>query len=92
MAHGTHPDPARVEATTAILLDAARERGMPISGDLRIREDDLADLLGITLGYLRQLRSEGKGPPAYLVPLAGGRVTYRLPEAAAWIESRREVT
>ena len=80
----------RIEATARMLLEAARELQFFVSGDGRVSEPDAAELLGYKPKYLGQMRSEGKGPPAYAVGLAGCRVSYRLVDMAAWIEGHRE--
>lgn len=81
---------ALTEATLLMLREAVRESDMPMTGDGRVREADAAQLLGYDSRYLKQLRQEGRGPPAYGLGMAGGRVSYRLSDLAAWIESRRE--
>jgi hypothetical protein len=77
----------RVATTTELLLAAARERDMRITGDGRVSESDLEQLLGYSERYLRQLREEGKAPPCYRL---NGRPSYRICDAAAWIEAGRE--
>lgn len=80
----------RVEATAAMLSEAAREASMTVSGDGRVCERDAEALLGYARRYLRQLRDEGRGPSAYPIGVGGGRVSYRLADLAAWIESSRD--
>lgn len=79
-----------VEATTAALESAAREGNIFMSGDCRVSEADAAALLGYSPNHFRQLRAEGKGPPAYMLGLNGSRISYRIRDLAIWIESRRE--
>jgi hypothetical protein len=79
-----------IEATTHALTIAANEAALFVSGDGRVSEADAAGLLGYSANYLRQLRGEGKGPAAYSIGINGGRISYRLADLAAWIESRRE--
>jgi hypothetical protein len=79
-----------VEATTAALTAAANESQLFVSGDGRVSEADAAGLLGYSANYLRQMRQEGKGPAAYSIGINGGRISYRLSDLAALIESRRE--
>lgn len=83
-------DEARVESCARLLLDAAIEHGMGLTGDHRISEGDAAVLLGLHPGSLKNLRAEGCGPVAYRAPTGGCRWSYRLSDLAAWIEARRE--
>lgn len=79
----------RADATADLLLLQARKEGYWISGDGRIGESDLAELLGMTPGALANKRREGNAPPAYTLGGGGHRVTYRLTDAARWLESHR---
>ena len=79
-----------IEATTHALTIATNEAQLFVSGDGRVSEADAAGLLGYSASYMRQLRAEGKGPAAYAIGINGGRISYRLADLAAWIESRRE--
>jgi hypothetical protein len=83
-------DADRIEATARMLEASAQEAHMFASGDGRVSEADAATLLGYAPNYLRQLRSEGKGPPAYSLGLNGCRVSYRFVDIAQWIEARRD--
>lgn len=80
----------RVDRCTRLLLEAARENGMAISGDGRVSEVDAARLLALSAGHLKNLRAVGEGPPAYVRGLAGYRISYRVEDLAAWIESGRD--
>ncbi|MGY6517384.1 MAG: hypothetical protein ACXIUZ_01590 [Lysobacteraceae bacterium] len=80
----------RIEATAAALLDAAREREIPLTADLRVAEKHAAELLGFAAAYLKQMRAEGKAPTAYGIGCHGARVSYRIADLAAFIEARRE--
>lgn len=80
----------RVEATTVLLATAAVAEGLDVSADMRIGEKDAAQLLGYTAGHLKAMRLEGKGPVNYQRGMAGSRVSYRLTDLSAWIESGRE--
>jgi len=80
----------RVDRCTRLLLEAARENGLAISGDGRVSEVDAARLLALSAGHLKNLRAAGEGPPAYTRGLAGSRVSYRLEDLAAWVESGRD--
>jgi len=74
----------RVEATTQLLLSAAREAGVFVSGDWRISERDAAPLIGYTNpDSLKNARYEGRAPTHCH---RNGRVTYRLCDLARWIE------
>lgn len=73
------------------MFAAAREASMFISGDGRISESNMAMLIGYSPGHLKQLRTTGRGPPAYRLGLNGCRVSYSIAEVAAWIEEQREI-
>jgi hypothetical protein len=79
----------RTEVTLGLLRAAAIRQNMTMSGDERICEADVAVLLGYDPKYIRQLRIEGRGPPAYRLGLANARVSYRLHDVAEFIELRR---
>ena len=79
---------SRVEATARLLLAAAREAGMAVTGDERVGEADAAALLGFgNPCSLKNARSEGRAPDFYRV---AGRVTYRIQDLAHWLETARE--
>lgn len=80
---------AAVEVCAEVLFKAARDAGFWISPDLRVGLRDAARLLGLSPGHLRNLVSEGKGPPTYRLGGAGHRVTVHLFDLAEWRESRR---
>ena len=82
----------RVERCARLLMAAARETGMTVSGDGRVSEADAARLLALSAGHLKNLRAAGEGPTAYNRGLAGSRVSYRLEDLAAWVESGRDRT
>jgi hypothetical protein len=52
---------ARVAITAGLLLAAAQEAGMMITGDMRVAEQDAATLLGLSPRYLAQLRRNQAG-------------------------------
>jgi hypothetical protein len=81
----------RIAATEAALLTAARDAGMPVTGDGRVRECDAAALLGYGVETLAKKRAAGTGPSAYGRGFAGARVSYRLEDLAIWIEEGREI-
>jgi len=63
---------------------------MFVTGDGRVSESDLAALLGYSVSRLKQMRSEGGGPPCFRIGINGCRVSYRLAEVAQWIERNRQ--
>lgn len=69
------------------LADRIRKSGVWVSWDLRITEQTAAQLIGVTQRTLRSWRDEGRGP-AY-VAAEKRRLTYRIADVLAWIESRR---
>ena len=77
----------RVDSTAATLREAAKERGFWISVDDRIGEADMAALLGMTPASLANKRRAGTAPSSFALGGGGHRVTYRLTDAAAWLES-----
>lgn len=82
---------SRVAATERLLLQSCEEQGHTLTGDMRVSEAAAAELLGITASYLKQKRGEGAAPPAYARGVGDRtRVSYRLSDLAAWIESARE--
>jgi hypothetical protein len=78
-------DPAEIEA---MLRDSLDRWGIEMTGDQRVFEDSAARLLGYSALYLRNRRTEGKGPRAIKV---GGRISYRLPDIARWIADNTEL-
>lgn len=80
----------RAADTAQTLLAAARDAGMVITGDLRIKECDAAVLLGYAPETLAQKRTQGSGPVAYGRGFGGARVSYRLDDLARWIEAGRD--
>lgn len=77
------------DATADLLRREAIAAGYWLSADGRIGESDLAALLGITSGALANRRREGTAPPAFNLGGGGHRITYRLIDAARWLESHR---
>lgn len=77
------------DATTELLRREALAAGYWISADGRIGEADLAALLGMTSGALANKRREGTAPPSYALGGGGHRITYRIADAALWVESHR---
>lgn len=81
---------SRAAQTARALEKAAREAKMFVSGDGRVSEADCGKLLGYSAQYLRQMRSEGRGPEAFRLGVSGSRLSYRLIDVAMWIERNRE--
>ncbi|MCK1431067.1 hypothetical protein [Bradyrhizobium sp. 87] len=81
----------RVADTAAALLASARDAGMTITGDSRIKECDAAVLLGYAPDTLAKKRTQGSGPAAYSRGFGGARISYRIDDLAQWIEAGREV-
>ncbi|MBM9912749.1 MULTISPECIES: hypothetical protein [Stenotrophomonas] len=80
----------RADATAALLRQQAEHHGLWLSADGRIGEADLAKLIGIAPGTLANKRREGTSPPWYAIGGGGHRITYRLVEAARWLEAYRK--
>ena len=81
----------RCQTTTRMLAEACQEHAFTITGDMRISEAAVADLLGITQAAMKQKRIEGRAPRAYGIGTGNGsRVSYRLADIAAWIEASYE--
>jgi hypothetical protein len=76
--------------TLKLMVAASKAAGFTLSADLRVGERDAAHLLGYSAGYLKTLRQEGKGPASYLRGLGGCRISYRLSDLVAWVESARD--
>jgi len=79
-----------IESTMAMLLYAVKRDSIPVSADMRVREQDAARMVGYSPGSFKNLRGEGKGPIFYYRPVAGSKVSYRLMDLAMWIEEHRE--
>lgn len=79
----------RIAATARMLEAACRESGHSITGDGRVGDVAAADLLGFTTSTLANWRTAGQGPTHFRIGGHGHRVTYRLTDLAAWIESSR---
>jgi hypothetical protein len=77
--------PSRCEATERLLLEAVREAGRWISGDLRVKEETAAWLLGLSPASLANKRAEGTAPRFYRL----GQISYRLSDIAEHIEAAR---
>lgn len=84
-------DKAAIGAAARALLDAAKARGMAVSEDMRVSEEDLATLLGMTKKCLANQRRSNDGPPHYWISVGGSKVSYRLTDAVVWMENRRRV-
>jgi hypothetical protein len=80
----------RIEATEHALLAAAQAAGMAVTGDRRISEADLAALLHLSIAHLKSMRLQGEGPTVFHVGMNGCRRSYRLSDAARWIEIGRD--
>lgn len=81
---------AAIDAVTAVLRVAAIEGGIALSGDGRVSEEGAAMLLGYSQGHLKRMRQEGNGPVCFHIGMNGSRLSYRLGDLAAFIESMRE--
>jgi hypothetical protein len=82
------PDLAeRIADCLATLEGTARASATPVTGDGRVSEADAAGLIGLAAGTLRNWRNGHSPLPFYR---AGGRITYRLSDLAAYIEKARE--
>ena len=84
----------RVAVTLGLLVQAAREAGYSISGDLRVSEQHAALLMGCAPDTLAKKRKVGRAdsaPKAYKIGLGGCRVSYKLLDIALFIESRRDI-
>lgn len=77
----------RISATVTRLEAWCAEHGRWVSPDKRVREDVAAEILGMAPGTMRNRRA-ALAPvlPCYQV---SGRVTYRLDDLAALVESSR---
>ena len=71
--------------TFQMLLEAAREHQMTLSGDFRVSEADAEALLGYAPRTLRRLREHGRAPRHYKL---GNRCSYRLHDLANWVDGR----
>jgi hypothetical protein len=81
---------ALVEATKAMLLEAACEAGMAPTGDGRLGEANVARLLSMACETLAKRRVGGKAPRHYKLPVGAARISYRLEDVVAWLVMRRE--
>ncbi|WP_372972426.1 hypothetical protein [Marinobacter sp.] len=79
------------DTITAALLEQAQAKGMTVSADQRVGEADAAKLLAIKQRALRAARQEGRGPVSYSLPVGSARISYSLPDLAAFILKRRKV-
>lgn len=52
----------------------------------RMSEQELADLLGLTVGSLRQYRWRGQGPAYEKI---GQRIWFRVADVEAWLDRHR---
>lgn len=80
----------RADATAALLRRQAERHGMWISADGRVGETDLAKLVGIAPGTLANKRREGTAPESYALGGGKHKITYRLIDAARWLEAHRQ--
>lgn len=80
-------DADRIEACRRALEANCRGSGVFITGDGRIAEEDAAVLLGFSVKTMQNKRQDGSA--AVWFGGRGRRVTYRLADLAAWIESGR---
>lgn len=79
-----------IDQTTAQLERACRERGQWVSHDGRVYDDVAAEILGRTVGTLANWRANGGAGVPFFRAGRRGRVTYRLRDLAAYIESTRD--
>lgn len=79
-----------IDATAAMFLATAQQLGIVVTGDRRVSEASAALLLGYSKGHLKRIRQEGNGPVCFHVGMNGSRLSYRLSDLAAFIESMRE--
>jgi|GEM_PF-2895913 len=80
--HANADDWGAVERTAA-RLDL---QGVWVSADLRVSDSTAADLLGVGPRTLRDWRQDGWGPTYVCADRA--RITYRLADLLAWVNSR----
>jgi hypothetical protein len=84
------PDRETVLQTADALRVCAEKNKIAMTADQRVSEADAAALLCISRDSLKNLRAEGSAPVSYRASVGGCRISYRLYDLAAWIESRRE--
>lgn len=84
------PDRETVLKTADALRVCAEKNQIAMSADQRVSEADAATLLCMGRDSLKNLRQEGGAPASYRASIGGCRISYRLYDLAAWIESRRE--
>ncbi|HZF97724.1 MAG TPA: hypothetical protein VEY92_05695 [Pseudoxanthomonas sp.] len=72
-----------------LLQDVAQQNRYWMSGDGRIGERDLEQILNWSPGALKNKRGQGSAPPYYRVGGGGHQVTYRLIDVALWLEEQR---
>jgi hypothetical protein len=80
----------RIESTVAAWREWCLAQGLYVSPDDRVSETTCALLIGHKAAYLRQMRTEGRGPVAYARGVDGCRISYRLADAAQWLEAGRD--
>lgn len=80
----------RIAQTAEQLREACERKGIFITVDDRVGEADVAILIGMAPGSLKNSRKIGTSPPYYRRPANGSRVSYRILEVARWIEEGRE--
>lgn len=80
----------RADSTATLLRQQAEHHGMWLSADGRIGEADLATLIGIAPGTLANKRREGTAPESYALGGGKHKITYRLIDAARWLEAHRQ--
>jgi hypothetical protein len=71
------------------LARVVEQRGWWMSLDYRICEQDVAALLGMHPGSLKNMRHAGTAPRAFKVGGNGHRVTYYLADIARYIYERK---
>lgn len=85
------PEALAVDATTSVLLEAVKERSLPMSPDQRVSEENAAILLGMSHAHLKALRRgrNTNAPVHFVLGVAGSRLSYRIGHLASWIEAGR---
>ena len=81
---------AAIDTVAEVLRATALSLGISLSGDGRVSEEGAARLIGYSKGHLKRIRQEGNGPVCFHIGVDGSRLSYRLSDLAAFIESMRE--
>jgi hypothetical protein len=81
----THDE--RIANTARAFLQIVQREGWWLTHDNRIGLEDVAKLLGIAPGTLRNRIAAGAGPRVYPLGGRGHRASVRILDLAEWIES-----